>query len=139
MAKVTASISINRPTRVKFGFAAGLGLFILLRYGDRALHLRVNRAVIRVGPGFGKCRRERRPGALQAGLEAAVIGADAVLVSLVLPGPGDRLAGLHRHGVGLVGALLLGVGDHLDRARGGCGGGAFWSAGASERGTTRTE
>src|SRR2546423_3158697 len=107
MAKVTASISINRPTRVKFGFAAGTGLFILLPYGDRALHLRVNGTVIRVGPGFGKCRSERRPGALQTGFEAAVIGADTVLVPLVIPGPGDRLAGLHRDGVGLVGALLL--------------------------------
>src|SRR6266576_6403203 len=107
MAKVTASISINRPTRVKFGFAAGTGLFILLRYGDRALHLRVDRAVIRIGPGFGKCRGERRASALQAGFEAAVISTDAVLVPLVIPGPGDRLAGLHRDGVGLVGALLL--------------------------------
>src|SRR5438874_7663493 len=107
MAKVTASISIKRPTRVRFGFAAGTGLFISLRYGDRALHLRVNRAVIRVGPGFGECRGERRPGALQTGFEAAVISTHAVLVALVLPGPCDRLASLHRHGVGLVGALLL--------------------------------
>src|SRR2546425_1871796 len=107
MAKVTASASINRPTRVKVPFSAGTGVFIFLSYGDAALHLRVDRAVIGVGPGFGKCRGERRAGALQTGLEAAVVGADAVLVSLVLPGPGDRLTGLHRHGVGLVGSLLL--------------------------------
>src|SRR6266550_400180 len=107
MAKVTASISIKRATRVNVRFSAGMGLLIFLRYGDRALHLRVYRAVIGVGPGFGKCRSERRPGALQAGLEAAVIGADAVLVSLIVPGPRDRLAGLHRDGVGLVGSLLL--------------------------------
>src|SRR5438094_9968474 len=106
MAKVTASTNINRPTRVKFRFAAGRGLFIVLRYGRRALHLRMDRAVIGKGPGFGKCRGERRSGALQAGLEAAVIGADTVLVSVVVPGPRDRLAGLHRNAVGLVGALL---------------------------------
>src|SRR5438874_11663964 len=108
MAKVTASASINRPTSVKLRFVEGTELtFIFLRYRHGALHLRVDRAVIGKGPGFGKCRGERRPGALQAGLEAAVIGADTVLVPLVIPGPGDRLAGLHRHGVGLVGALLL--------------------------------
>src|SRR6266513_3237708 len=107
MAKVAASISINRPTRVKFRFAAGRGMFIFLRYGARALHLRVDRAVIGKGPRFRKCRGERRSGALQAGLEAAIIGADTVLVPLVIPGPGDRLAGLHRDGIGLVGALLL--------------------------------
>src|SRR5438093_3145695 len=107
MAKVTASISIKRPTRINVRFSAGIGLLIFLRYGDRALHLRVDRAVIGIGPSFGKCRGERRPGALQAGLEAAVIGADTVLVPLVIPGPGDRLSRLHRDGVGLVGALLL--------------------------------
>src|SRR2546428_13368827 len=71
MAKVTASASINRPTRVKLRFDAGTGLFIFLSYGDAALHLRVDRAVIGVGPGFGKGRGERRTGALQAGLKAA--------------------------------------------------------------------
>src|SRR6266550_1192066 len=108
MAKVTASASINRPIRVKLRFVEGTELtFIFLSYRDAALHLRVDRAVIGVGPGSGKCRGERRPGALQAGLKAAVIGADAVLVSLIVPGPRDRLAGLHGHGVGLVGSLLL--------------------------------
>src|SRR5438874_7605676 len=108
MAKVTASISINRPTGVRLRFVRDTGLaFICLSYRHGALHLRVDRAVIGKRPGSGKCRGERRSGALQAGLEAAVIGADTVLVSLVVPGPRDRLAGLHRHGVGLVGALLL--------------------------------
>src|SRR2546428_4619402 len=125
MAKVTASASINRPTRVKLRFDAGTGLFIFLSYGDAALHLRVDRAVIGVGPGFGKGRGERRTGALQAGLEAAAIGADAVLVPLVLPGPGDRLAGLHRYRVGLVGSLLLWVGDDLHATRGGSAGSAL--------------
>src|SRR5438067_12775174 len=108
MAKVTASISINRPTSVRLCFVRDTGVaFIFLSYRDAALHLRVDRAVIGKGPGFGKCRGERRPGALQAGLEAAVIGADTVLVPLVIPGPGDRLSRLHRDGVGLGGALLL--------------------------------
>src|SRR3989442_7209280 len=107
MAKVAASASINRPISVDLRFGGATGAFIWLGNGDAALPLRVDRAVIGVGPGFGKCRGERRTGALQAGLEAAVIGADAVLVPLVLPGPGDRLASLHRHGVGLVGSLLL--------------------------------
>src|SRR6266480_1520291 len=140
MAKVTASASINRPTRVKLRLAAGTGLaFIFLRYRHSALHLRVDRAVIGVGPGFDKCRGERRAGALQAGLEAAVIRADAVLVCLVLPGPRDRLAGLHRHRVGLVGSLLLCVGDDLHRARGGCGRGSFCTACRSKWGTARAE
>src|SRR5438067_13202155 len=108
MAKVTASASINRPTSVRLRFVEGTELtFIFLTYRHGALHLRMDRAVIGKGPGFGKCRGERRSGALQAGLEAAVIGADAVLISLVLPGPRDRLPARHRHGVRLVGALLL--------------------------------
>src|SRR5713226_452647 len=104
MAKVTASASINPPIPLGIRFACDTGV-ILLGNRDTALHLRMYRAVVGVGPGFGKCGCERKPGALQARLETSVVGRHAVLVSLVLPGPGDRLAGLHRHGVGLVGAL----------------------------------
>lgn len=75
MAKVSASASIKPPISpgIREGWPAGRA-FIFLGNGDRALHLRVNRAVIGVGPGFGKGGREARPSALQAGLEATIVG-----------------------------------------------------------------
>src|SRR2546423_391465 len=114
MPKATASASISQPTNL-----ADL---------DTALHPWMDRAMVGVRPGFGEGRRERGPRALQARLETPIVGGHAVLVSLVLPGPGNGLAGLHRCGIRLVGPLRLGVRHHLDGRRGGRAAAALWRA-----------